>query len=65
MSDVWGNLLEQEELPRSLKEYVGKIGQQLFFKAVLDCTINDDKLCHSSRGFCTAGISMSDLEEVE
>lgn len=58
-SAVWGNLLEQDELPRLLEEYVGKIGRKFVFDGVSDCTIDDDKLRHSSRGFRSSGIAMS------
>jgi hypothetical protein len=56
---VWGNLLEQEQLPRSLEVYVGNIGQNFVFDSLSDCTIDDNKLRHSSRGFRASGIAMS------
>jgi hypothetical protein len=59
VSKIWGNLLEQDELPRSLEEYVGKIGRQFIFDSVSDCSIDDDKLRHSSRSFRSAGIAMT------
>lgn len=59
VSGVWGNLLEQDELPRKLEVYVGEIGRKFVFESVSECTIDDDKLRHSSRGFRASGIAMS------
>ena len=57
--EIWGNLFQHHELPRQFEEYVGKIGRLFVFDGCSDMTIDDDKLRHSSRGFCSAGLQMS------
>ena len=56
---VWGNLLQQQELPKRLEDYFGLACRKFLYESVTDVTIDDDKLRHSSKKFREAGLQMS------
>lgn len=53
---VWGSFNQHNEIIRKMKAHVGNIGKNFLIKTISDVTIDDDKLCHTSKTFSDHGL---------